>query len=148
MRARDLVIDLPSVRPDTPAIEAAKLMARDRLPGLIVLDESGKPITILPGTDVLQMAVPRYCQSDPTLARVIDEAAADVFIEHLRGKTVAEVLPDVLRELPVVEDDATALEIASLMARSRSPLVAVVDEHDVFVGTVTLDGLLDRVLAR
>ena len=128
-------------------MEAARLLARERLPGLIVLDGSGKPVTILPGTDVLKMAVPRYCQSDPTLARVIDEAAADVFTEHLGAKTVGEVLPDELRELPVVDDDATALEIASLMARSRSPLVAVVDDSKAFVGAVTLDGLLDGVLA-
>jgi len=148
VRARDLVIDLPSVRPDTPALEAARLLASQRLPGLIVLDDSERPVTILPGTDVLKMAVPRYYQSEPTLARVVDEAAADVFIDHLDDKTVAEVLPDQLRELPVVDDDATALEIASLMARSRSPLVAVVDDSGAFVGAVTLNGLLDRVLAR
>jgi CBS domain-containing protein len=60
---------------------------------------------------------------------------------------VAEVLPERLRDLPVVDDDATALEIAALMARSRSPLVAVVDDRGVLIGAVTLDGLLDRVLA-
>lgn len=148
MRARDLAIDLPSVRPDTPALEAARLLASQRLPGLIVLDGARRPLTILPGTEVLKMAVPRYYQSDPTLARVVDEAAADVFTDHLGDKTVAEVLPDERRELPVVDDDATALEIASLMARSRSPLVAVVDEAGAFMGAVTLDGLLNRVLAR
>jgi CBS domain-containing protein len=147
VRARDLVTDLPSVRPETPALEAARLLAAERLPGLVVLDGPGKPVTILPGTDVLKMAVPAYCQSDPTLARVIDEAAADVFTDHLADKTVAEVLPDVLRELPVVDDDATALEIASLMARSRCPLVAVVDDAGAFVGAVTLEHLMDRVLA-
>jgi CBS domain-containing protein len=148
VRARDLVIDLPSVQPETPALEAARLLASQRLPGLIVLDGSRSPVTILPGTDVLKMAVPRYYQSDPTLARVVDEAAADVFTDHLGGKTVAEVLPDELRELPIVDDDATALEIASLMARSRSPLVAVVDDAGAFIGAVTLEGLLSRVLGR
>lgn len=113
-----------------------------------MLDGARRPLTILPGTEVLKMAVPRYYQSDPTLARVVDEAAADVFTDHLGDKTVAEVLPDERRELPVVDDDATALEIASLMARSRSPLVAVVDEAGAFMGAVTLDGLLNRVLAR
>lgn len=148
MRARDLINDLPSVRPETAALEAARLLAGQRLPGLIVLDDFRRPVTILPGTDVLKMAVPRYYQSDPTLARVVDEATADVFADHLGDKTVAEVLPDELRELPVVDDDATALEIASVMARSRSPLVAVVDEAGAFIGAVTLGDLLDRVLAQ
>jgi CBS domain-containing protein len=39
------------------------------------------------------------------------------------------------------------LEIAALMARTRSPLVAVVDDAKVMVGAITLDALLDRVLA-
>ena len=147
MRAGDLAASFPYVHPETPALDAARLLARENLPGLIVIDQRGRPATILPGTDVLKMAVPGYCLSDPTLARVIDEAAADVFIDHLSGKTVAEVLPDVLQELPVVDADATALEMAALMARSRSPLVAVVDDRKVLLGVVTLDALLDRVLA-
>jgi predicted transcriptional regulator len=140
-------VDFPAVRTDTPVIEAARLLAQQDLPGLIVVDDRGRPTTILPGTDVLKMAVPQYCQADPALARVIDEAAADVFIQQLGSRTVARALPERLRELPVVDDDATALEIAALMARSRSPLVAVVDDAGLLIGAVTLDGLLERVLA-
>ena len=148
MRARDLTVDFPAVRTDTAVIEAARLLAGQDLPGLIVVDDRGRPTTILPGTDVLKMAVPQYCQADPALARVIDEAAADIFIQQLGTRTVAQALPERLRELPVVDEDATALEIAALMARSRSPLVAVVDDHRVLLGAVTLDGLLDRILAQ
>jgi CBS domain-containing protein len=43
---------------------------------------------------------------------------------------------------------ATVLEIASLMARTGTPLVAVVDEHRRIVGAVTLDALLNRVLGQ
>jgi CBS domain-containing protein len=147
VRARDLAVDFPAVKTDTPVVEAARLLAQQDLPGLIVTDDGGRPTTILPGTDVLKMAVPQYCQADPALARVIDEAAADVFIQQLGSRTVAQALPERLRELPVVDDDATALEIAALMARSRSPLVAVVDDDGLLIGAVTLDGLLERVLA-
>jgi CBS domain-containing protein len=147
VRAHELAIDFPSVPLDVPAMQAARMLAANDLPGLIVTDAEGHPTTILPGTDVLKMAVPRYCQDDPTLARVVDEAAADVFAHSLGDRTVAQVLPEKLRELPVVTGEATALEIAALMARSRSPLVAVVDEDGVLAGAITLDGLLDRVLA-
>jgi CBS domain-containing protein len=147
MRARDLVVDFPTVHLTTRVVDAGRLLARLDLPGLIVVDEVGRPLTVLPGTDVLQMAVPRYCQNDPALARVIDEAAADVFAHQLGDSTVAQALPGRTRELPVVDDDATALEVAALMARSGSPVVAVVDERRVMVGAITLDGLLERVLA-
>jgi CBS domain-containing protein len=147
MRARDLAAPFPTVGLDTPAIDAARLLASQDLPGLIVVDEAGGPFTILPGTQVLRMAVPRYCQEDPALARVVDEAAADVFLRELGDRTVAQCLTDEHRELPVVDPDATVLEIAALMARARSPLVAVVDRQQGMLGAVTLDALLDRVVA-
>ena len=148
MRAGDLVTPFPTVRSETPALEAARLLAGQDLPGLIVVDDRERPLTILAGTQVLRMAVPSYCLEDPTLARVIDEAAADVFHRGLGDRTVADGLPKERRELPVVESDATALEMAALMARTRTPLVAVVDEDGRLLGAVTLDALLDRVLAQ
>lgn len=149
MRAPDLASDYPTVRLDTPAIEAARLLAGQNLPGLIVVDDRGAPVTILAGTQVLRMAIPSYCQQDPALARVIDEAAADVFLRELGDRTVAGALPrDQLRELPVVGRSATVLEIAALMARTRTPLVAVVDDAGSLTGAITLDSLLDRLVAQ
>jgi CBS domain-containing protein len=147
MRAGDLAAPFPTVATTTAAVEAARLLANQNLPGLIVVDANGHPQTILPGTQVLRMAVPGYIQDDPALARVIDEAAADVFLDELGDRTVAEVLPAQPRELPVVDTDATVLEIAALMARTRTPLVAVVGAGGELVGAVTLDALLDRLVA-
>jgi CBS domain-containing protein len=143
MRARDLAVEYPSVTLDTPALEAAQVLAASDLPGLIVIGEGGQ-VLVLPGTQVLRMAVPRYCQDDPTLARVIDEA--DVFARELDGRTVRECLPDQPPETPVVSGNATALEMAALMARTRSPLLAVTAADGSLAGVVTLHGLLDRIL--
>lgn len=146
MRAGDLCSPFPSVRMDTPAIEAARLLAGQDLPGLVVVDVRDKPVTVLPGTQVLRLAVPQYIQDDPALARVVDEAHADRFLAELADRTVRELLPEQPRELPVVDGNATVLEVAALMARSRSPLVAVVAANGVLAGVVTLDALLDRML--
>ena len=43
MRARDLAEDLPTVDVDSDAMEAARTLARHRIPGLVVLDENGTP---------------------------------------------------------------------------------------------------------
>jgi CBS domain-containing protein len=131
---------------DTSALDAARLLAGQNLPGLIVVDDTGHPTTILPGTQVLRMAIPSYCQDDPTLARVIDEAAADLFLRNVGDRTVAELLPREHRELPVIDPDATVLEIAAVMARARSPLVAVAGKDQQLLGAITLDALLDRML--
>ncbi|MFI7453603.1 CBS domain-containing protein [Nonomuraea sp. NPDC049714] len=146
MRARDLLVPFPTVTLDTPVAEAARLLADQDLPGLIVVDGDGMPSSILPGTQVLRLAVPGYCQDDPALARVIDEAHADAFLRVLADRTVREALPREKRELPVTDPDATVLEIAALMARTHSPLVAVVGERGL-EGAVTLQALMDRALS-
>jgi CBS domain-containing protein len=147
VRAGEMAAPFPTVGLDTPVVEAARLLAGQNLPGLIVVDGDGRPYTVLPGTQVLRMAVPVYCQDDPALARVIDEAEADLLLSNLAGRTVRDGLPEVPRELPVVDVEATVLEIAALMARARSPLVAVADAAGRMRGAVTLDALLDRMLA-
>ncbi|MEV4701930.1 CBS domain-containing protein [Actinoplanes sp. NPDC049316] len=146
MRAGDIAAPMSTVAEDLPAREAARVLAAQNLPGLIVVDARGRPLTVLAGTQVLRMALPSYCQDDPALARVIDEAAADVILRGIGERTVADLLPRNRPELPVVRTDATMLEVASLMARSGVPLVAVVDEQRVMTGAITLDGLLDRML--
>lgn len=146
MRARDLLIPFPTVTLDTPVAEAARLLADQDLPGLIIVDGDGMPSSILPGTQVLRLAVPGYCQDDPALARVVDEAHADAFLRVLADRTVREALPREKRELPVTDPDATVLEIAALMARTHSPLVAVVSERGL-EGAITLQALMDRALS-
>jgi CBS domain-containing protein len=147
MRAGDLAAPLPTVALSALAIEAARVLAGLNLPGLIVVDPSGRPVTILPGSQVSRMTVPQYCQDDLTLARVVDEAAADLLLRGLGDRTVEECLSRERRELPVVDTDATVLEVAAVMARARSPLVAVVGPDGAMRGAITLDALLDQVRA-
>ena len=147
MRARDLARPFPTVTPDTEAMDAARAMAGERLPGLIVCGEDGRPYTVLPGSQVLRFLIPTYIQDDPPLARVLDDKAADELCRRLTHSTVRDLLPrqrDV-DELPVVHGDATSLEVAAVMARMHSPLVAVVD-GDRVVGAITVSQLLEDLL--
>ncbi|MEU8664175.1 CBS domain-containing protein [Actinoplanes philippinensis] len=146
MRAAEVSVPMSTVTEQTKAREAARILASQDLPGLVVVDGKGRPVTVLAGTQVLRMALPPYCQDDPALARVIDEADADVILAGIGDRTVADLLPAHRPELPAVSADATLLEVASVMARSNVPLVAVVDKTRVMTGVITLDGLLDRML--
>lgn len=147
MLARDLVRPYPTVTPDTDAMEAARAMATAQLPGLIVCSEDGRPYTVLPGSQVLRFVIPRYVQDDPGLARALGEDAADELCWRLERTTVRELLPDSqdLDELPVVDGDATALEVAAVMARMHSPVAAVVVDGRV-VGAITVRQLLVYLL--
>ncbi|MEO3860303.1 CBS domain-containing protein [Acrocarpospora sp. B8E8] len=57
MRARDLVTDFPRVTPDTPVVEAARLLATHDLPGLIVMARTHSPLVAVVGDGRLLGAV-------------------------------------------------------------------------------------------
>lgn len=147
MRAREFAEPYPTVTLDSDAMEAAQMMARERLPGLIVCGDEGRPYTVLPGSQVLRFVVPIYVQDDPTLARVYDERASDELSAKLAGRKVRELLPKRpdANEIPVVDHDATMIEVAAVMARMHSPVVAVVDGGDV-LGAITVSRLLAYLL--
>ena len=65
MRASELLVPFPVVTMDTPAAEAARLLAGRDLPGLIVVDDAGRPLTVLPGTQVLRLVVPAVLPGRP-----------------------------------------------------------------------------------
>ncbi|MBG0857403.1 CBS domain-containing protein [Streptomyces spinoverrucosus] len=131
MRARDLAESYVSVSTESDAIEAVRLPVDRRLPGLVVTDCAGQPYAALP-------------------AGVIDEPHADRLCHALRGRTVADCLLVGRPFLPTADPDWTAVELAELMARSRSPLVAMVErptgEPARLLGVVTATSLLEHLL--
>ncbi len=152
MLAGDLAQSFATVTPDSDALAAVLAMASARQPGLIVCDADGRPYTVLPGSQVLRFLMPDYLQDNPTLARALDEGASDELCRQLEDVTVRDLLPHPreLDELPVVDRDATALEVAAVMARMHTPVVAVVDGEGPagrVVGAITASRLLDHLLA-
>ncbi len=146
MRAHQIAEDFPTVASDSNALEAVRLMAGRRLPGLVVTDAGGRPLTILPASQVVRLLVPAYVQDDPSLAGVLSESMADRIGEKLGRKTVAQVLPKPTPAMPTVAADDTIVEVAAVMARDHSPLVAVVTDKQL-VGVITASRLLEVALA-
>lgn len=142
MQAGDIAHHVPTVTADDTVAKAVRVMVVSRLPGLIVVDDRGRPTVVLPGTQVLRLAVPREYQADPALARTIDEAHADIFWLELGDMVVRDCLPSSSTTPVTVPRNATLLEVAALMARQHSPLVAVVERDGTLVGAITLERLL------
>lgn len=145
MQAIDIAVNAPTVRLDDPVTRAVKVLAVGRLPGLIVVDRSSRPHTVLPGSQVLRMIVSPSYQRDPALTRTIDEAHADLFWQELGSRTVRDCLPPKPAKQVAVTADATLLEVAGLMARMHSPLVAVVAADGKLIGCITLNSLLGHL---
>jgi CBS domain-containing protein len=139
--------EYPVVDLDSDALDAARLLAERRLPGLVVTDRTGCPQSVLPASEVVQFLVPSYVRDDPSLAGVLDESMADRIAGKLSGTTVRSLLPAEPTELPRVDADDTVIEVAAVMARLRCPLVAVM-EGRTLLGVVSASRLLELALAQ
>ncbi|MGW7264929.1 CBS domain-containing protein [Streptomyces sp. NPDC054842] len=149
MRAIDLAVQYPTVSLDSDALDAARLLAERQLPGVLVVDGDGLPYAILPASRLVKLLVPDYVIEDPALAAVIDERHADRLCQALAGQPVRDALPKERQKPPLADADDTALEVAALMARERSPLVAVVGKDKAgsrLLGVITAAHLLERLL--
>src|ERR1041384_724354 len=133
--------DFPLVGVEDDAWTAVTRLAENRLPGLVVTDGGGRPVSILPTSQVVRILVPSYVRDDPSLAGVLSESMADRVADKLRGKTVRQLLPEDAPELAVVNDDDTIVEVAAVMARLRCPLAAVMAGRTM-VGVITASRLL------
>ena len=130
---------------DSGALNAARLLAEHRLPGIVVTDSSGRPTAVLPASQVVRFIVPGYVQDDPSLAGVLNESMADRCADKLGEKTVRDVLPEHLLDVPTVDASDTIVEVAAIMARHRSPLLAVMKGGEL-QGVITAPRLLAAAL--
>lgn len=145
MHAEDIAENLPVVRADADAIDAVRILADHRLPGLLVTDTSGKPYGVLPAFEILRFVVPGYVRDDLSLAGVLGTSAANDTAQNLAGKTVGDVLPEHLRNVPAAKAGDTVVMLAAEMAQLRSPLIAVTKDGKLH-GVITASRLLAAAL--
>ncbi|MFC9083313.1 CBS domain-containing protein [Streptomyces sp. NPDC057062] len=149
MRARDLAEPHPFVTTDDDAIDAARMLAEQSPSALLVLDTDNQPYAVVPGSQLIRQLIPAYIAEDPAPAGVGGDQHDGELAERLAGLTVAEWAPRRLYPPPVVGPDAWPMEVAALMARTPSPLVAVIerDRNGVtLLGTITAARLLQHFL--
>ena len=149
MIAADLAQPVGLVPTTDSVLDAARRLVDESLPGLAVVSKDGRPLAILPASQVLGLAVPTYIKDDPSLARVVDEVAADRLVEGLAGLTVQDVLDDAEPDLlGTVDHDATMLEVAALMARLHVPLLVVAGPDGKAIGTVSARDVLGAAMTQ
>jgi CBS domain-containing protein len=146
MRARDLATPYPSVAPDTPAEEAARLLAEEPVEGVFVQDDQGELQGLVADTTLLAFLLPRYLAEDRALVGVLGEDVADALWQRLRGRTVRDLLPASTAGLPEVDGNDTLVKVAATLVRSGASLVAVRDRDGRLLGGITTSQLIRRLL--
>lgn len=127
MIASDLQVSLPTVNRRTPAVVAARLVARGHLGALVVADDDGSPAAVVAPSDVLRLLLTADEGSD-TMGTLLDD--------------------DDARVGPIVRIDPGAglIEVATRMAASRAQ-VAVVDGDSRAPRFILLPLVIDAILA-
>jgi CBS domain-containing protein len=145
MKALGLVGPQETLRADAPAQEAAVVLSRIQTSAALVVDDHGFA-GVVTEADLLEALLPSYVGQADALARVLEEASSERLWAGLEGRTVRDLMVSERDEEPVVDGDATLIEIASVMVRARTPIVAVV-ESGRMVGGITIDHLLSHLIA-
>jgi CBS domain-containing protein len=146
MHAADVTETLPTVRPSDDVLSAVRIVTQHQLPGLVVADEQGQVVGCMSSIDLLRLALPRYVQEEPGLARVFDEGHADRIAAALVGVMVSDVVGEASAHIPIVRSRATVMELAELMVERRSPIAVVARAQGGTLGVVTVNHLLELLV--
>lgn len=148
MRAEQLVEQVPTVRRATTGAEAARVLAEYRLAALLVTDDDGDPIAVVPGSQLLAIVLPRWVRDDRRLAHVYDEKGADEIARRLNESTIGDLLDDDKLEpddTPSVLPEDTLLEVASAMDEHHCPMLVVRDRQGAFHGVITMSRVVAAI---
>jgi CBS domain-containing protein len=145
MKARDLMADVSTVRPDDPAESLVDVFRDPSVRVAAVVEDSGKVLGIVTDEDLLGAVLPSYVLADESLAGVLEEAAGEQCRQRLAGKRIRDVVDLRRRARPVVVPDDTLIEVGAALARSNEPGVLVVEEGAV-LGAITVGRLLHELL--
>ncbi|MET7302984.1 CBS domain-containing protein [Embleya sp. NPDC005575] len=157
MRARDLVAEYPTVTLDSNALDAARLVAAQRQPEALVLDANGEPYAVLPASCLVDLPPVGRATDGPGSDAAIDEPYVGRLHRSLAVRTVRDCLRREKTVPSVADPDDSILEIAALMARDRSRLVAVIEypkgrpvsgAGPRLLGVITDFRLLEQLLGR
>lgn len=123
VRGRILVKDAMSspviwVREGSTVLEAAQLMRRHRIGGVVVLDRNGEPVGVVTARDIVERVAAE------------DEKASRLRVEEVMTKS-----------LPTIEADATLVEAARLMSQLNVRRLGVMHKGEL-VGIITSRDIL------
>jgi len=148
VRAVQLAEQVPTVRRATTGAEAARVIAEYRLSGLVVADDDGVPIAVIPGSQLLTLVLPQYVRDEPNLSHAYDERGADELCVTLNEATIGELLEAkrlTAAKPPSVLPENTLIEIASVMDSGHTPLILVTDRDGGYHGAITLSRVLAAI---
>lgn len=146
MRVVDLMTtEVITVTPATGIKEAARMMFRNRVSGLPVVDDDDRLIGIITEADFLQLEVSREEENDPAPVERVGEVMSSGVLAVDPALSIYEaakmMVVQELKRLPVVDGEDRLLGIIS-----RADIVALFTRPDDVIEDEIREDLLRRVL--
>jgi CBS domain-containing protein len=140
--------DVVSVRPDDDVETLLRLMRRHELPGVPVVDDTGKLVGIVTEADL----VIRDEQADLHLPHHIDLLGGVIFLEPVKHyeerlrRAIAATVADMMTPDPVtVSPQDSVQDAARIIAQRRHNRLPVVDDDRRLLGIVTRVDVLEAI---
>ena len=124
MKIKEVMVpDLTSVSADTPIKEAVKVMSRQRMVGLPVVDNDQNVIGIITESDIAKACLPGYYKELQNPSFIPD---FDQFSQQAKKIAHFPVKEFMTREVFTVEENTSRTEAANLLFRKQLRIVPVV----------------------
>ena len=137
-----MILDLTSVSADTPIKEAVKIMSRQRMVGLPVVDNNQNVIGIITESDIAKAFLPSYYKELQNPAFIPDFNQFSKQAKKIAHFPVKEFM---IREVFTVEEDTSRTEAANLLFRNRLRILPVVRDRKL-VGILTPSSLCKNAI--
>ena len=134
--------DVVSVKSDTGIHEAERILIRDKISGMPVVDNENHVIGMISTSDLLVFAgIPRgHVFNDVVMKYILRKSVP----RHRAGKKVEDVMST---SIITVSTDTTVKKIAAILDRKGIKRVPVVDEGNKLVGIVSRGDILQIICA-
>ena len=137
-----MILDLTSVSADTPIKEAVKIMSRQRMVGLPVVDNDQNVIGVITESDIAKACLPGYYKELQNPSFIPD---FDQFSQQAKKIAHFPVKEFMTREVFTVEEDTSRTEAANLLFRKRLRILPVVRGKKL-VGILTPSSLCKNAM--
>ncbi len=124
--------DVITVKEDMDLYEAGKMLIKNKISGMPVVNGEGRVIGIITNADVLTMAeMPRgHVFNDVVMRYVLNKPTP----QHRKGSKVRDIMS---KAVITVSPGTTVRKIAELLDKKRIKRVPVIDEENRLVGIVS-----------
>ncbi|MDK2840048.1 MAG: hypothetical protein PWQ83_1627 [Thermosipho sp. (in: thermotogales)] len=143
MKVKDFYIrDITAVLEDESVSRVLKILSRQQVTGVPVMDEDYKVVGFISENDIIRAALPSYFSLLQTASFIPD---LNQFVRNLKkisNRAVSEIMT---KPAITIKESTPLLHAADLMIRHSLKILPVVDEDDKLLGVITRMKILEAV---